>query len=94
MLGRGLKKLMTQSLVSTFRRSVGHIKNMNEENVRVIAEQLEHEPELLTTDRIYKPTYTIEFNREGEALIYSGNPIKNSTIYFKYPYIFCKSINI
>lgn len=38
---------------------------MNEENVRVIAEQIENEPSLLNTDRIYKPTYTIEFNREG-----------------------------
>lgn len=89
MLGRGLRKLLTMPLTNSLRRSIGHIKNMNEENVRVIAEQIEHEPVLLKTDRIYKPTYTIEFNREGEALIYSGNPIKDSTVYFKYPYIFC-----
>lgn len=94
MLSRGLKRLVTSSLAHTVRRSVGHIKNMNEENVRVIAEQMEHEPEILKTNRVYKPTYTIEFNREGEALIYSGNPIKNSTIYFKYPYIFCKHQDI
>jgi hypothetical protein len=89
MIGRGLRKLLTVPLSHSLRRSVGHIKNMNEENVRVIAEQIEHEPTLIKADRIYKPTYTIEFNREGEALIYSGNPIKDSTIYFKYPYIFC-----
>ena len=89
-----LRQLPRPTLLHTLRRSVGHIKNMNEENVRVIAEHLEHEPELLKTDRIYKPTYTIEFNREGEALIYSGNPIKNSTIYFKYPYIFCTHLTI
>ena len=38
------------------------------------------------TDRVYKPSKTIEFNREGELLLYSCDNIKNSTIYFKYPY--------
>ena len=38
------------------------------------------------TDRVYKPSQTIEFNREGELLIYSCDNIKHSTIYFKYPY--------
>jgi len=52
------------------------------------------EPPVQITNRIYKPTYTIEFNREGEVLIYSGNPIKNSTIYFKYPLVFCTVFGI
>ena len=39
------------------------------------------------TDRVYKPSQTIEFNREGELLLYSCDNIKHSTIYFKYPYI-------
>ena len=43
---------------------------------------------LQKTDRIYKPTYSIEFNREGEVLVYSCDPFKHSTIYFKYPYVF------
>ena len=38
------------------------------------------------TDRVYKPSKTIEFNREGELLLYSCDNIKNSTIYLKYPY--------
>lgn len=89
-----VRQLINKPLINTLQRSIGHIKNMNEENVRVIAEQIEHEPTLAKTDRIYKPTYTIEFNREGEALIYSGNPIKDSTVYFKYPYIFCTHLTI
>lgn len=44
------------------------------------------------TDRVYKPTYTIEFNREGEVLLYSANPVTTETIYFKYPYILCNCI--
>lgn len=39
------------------------------------------------TDKVYKPSHTCEFNREGEMLIYSCDNIKNSIIYFKYPYI-------
>jgi hypothetical protein len=38
------------------------------------------------TDKVYKPSKTLEFNRDGEMLIYSCDNIKHSTIYFKYPY--------
>ena len=62
--------------------------------MRAKAEAMVHEPGVIATDRVYKPTYTIEFNREGEVLLYSGNPIKNSTIYFHYPHIFCNPIVI
>jgi hypothetical protein len=88
MLTRNLRLLLQGSLLKP-RRFISHIKDMNEENARVIAEKMSQEPLVLPTDRIYKPTYTIEFNREGEVLIYSGNPIRDSTVYFKYPYIFC-----
>jgi hypothetical protein len=55
----------------------------------VEAERIANLPLIESTDRIYKPTYSIEFNREGEVLLYSANPIRNAQIYFKYPYIFC-----
>lgn len=38
------------------------------------------------TDKVYKPSQTIEFNREGELLLFSCENIKHSTLYFKYPY--------
>jgi len=38
------------------------------------------------TDRVYKPSQTLEFNREGELLLYSCDNVKHSTIYLKYPY--------
>jgi len=50
--------------------------------------EVEHEKPLIEdTSRVYKPTYTIEFNREGEVLLYSSEPTKEMTVYFKYPYI-------
>ena len=92
MLSRSLSHSIKQ-LGTTFkpRYFINHIRNMDEESVKVIAEEMAHEPDVLPNDRIYKPTYTIEFNREGEVLLYSGNPIKNENIYFKFPYIFCIS---
>jgi hypothetical protein len=39
------------------------------------------------TDKVYKPSQTLEFNREGEMLLYSCDNIANSQIYLKYPYI-------
>ncbi len=64
-ISTGLKRLISNSLTGGVRRSIGHIKNMNEENVRVLAEQMVHEPDVEVTNRVYKPSYTIEFNREG-----------------------------
>ena len=39
------------------------------------------------TDKVYKPSKTIEFDRGGELLLFSCDNVKNSTIYLKYPYI-------
>lgn len=89
MLLKGVPKALSKSLLRQAARAVGHIKNMDEENVRVLADEMDKEATVVKTSRVYKPTYTIEFNREGEALIYSANPLKNETIYFKYPYILC-----
>jgi len=36
---------------------------------------------------VYKPSKTIEFDRNGELLLYSVNNIRNSIVYLKYPYI-------
>jgi hypothetical protein len=42
MLSRAVKQLVNSSLTHTARRSMNHIKNMNEENLRVISEQIEN----------------------------------------------------
>lgn len=38
------------------------------------------------TDKVYKPSKTLEFNRQGELLLWSCDNIKHNTIYLKYPY--------
>ena len=38
------------------------------------------------TDKVYKPSQTLEFNREGELLLWSCDNVKHSTVYLKYPY--------
>jgi hypothetical protein len=38
------------------------------------------------TNKVYKPSHTLEFNREGELLLWSCDNIKHSTVYLKYPY--------
>jgi hypothetical protein len=49
---------------------------MMQENLKYDVEQINDLPLFELTDRIYKPTYTIEFNREGEVLLYSCEPTK------------------
>lgn len=39
------------------------------------------------TSKIYKPSSTIEFNREGELLLFSCDNIRLSQVYLKYPYV-------
>ena len=39
------------------------------------------------TDKVYKPSQTLEFGRDGELLLWGCENIKNSTVYLKYPYV-------
>jgi hypothetical protein len=39
------------------------------------------------SDKVYKPSKTIQFDRNGELLLFSCDNIKHSQIYLKYPYI-------
>lgn len=89
MLSRPIRNLLKPLFSQVPKQGINHIKNMNEENMRVRAQEEFEKPILISTDRVYKPTYTIEFNREGEALLYSADPLKHEVVYFRYPYIFC-----
>lgn len=65
---------------------------MLDENLKYEAEEMAKKPLVIENDRVYKPTYTIEFDRTGEVLLYSCEPFKHMTIYFKYPYILYESL--
>ena len=59
MLTKGLKQLFKPAFNNANRRFINHIKNMNEENLRVQVDEISREPAIVKTNRVYKPTYTI-----------------------------------
>ena len=76
------------------RRSFLHIKSMEVEKKRAeVQREFDREDHIESFDRVYKPTYPIEFNRVGEVLLYSVDPFKHYQVYFKYPYIFWESLS-
>jgi len=78
-------------LVNQYTRNINHIRNMVDEKLKYQAEELTNLPIVEQTTRVYKPSYTIEFNRVGEVLVYSCDPFQHMTIYFKYPYVLYES---
>lgn len=65
-----LRSLRPRSMNITPVCSLNHIKNMMEENLKHRVQNNQDTKTLIEKyDRIYKPTYTIEFNREGEVLL-------------------------
>ena len=54
---------------------------MYTEKLKYEIEQEHENPLIEETSRIYKPTYPIEFNREGEVLLYSCEPTKEVIIF-------------
>lgn len=69
-------------------RNFRQAKNLHEIVYTAQAELAQRTAKYLErTDKVYKPSQTIEFNRDGEVLLYSCDNVKNSTIYLKYPYI-------
>lgn len=69
-------------------RNFRQAKNLHEIVYTAQAELAQRTSKYLErTDKVYKPSQTIEFNRDGELLIYSCDNVKNSTVYLKYPYI-------
>lgn len=66
-------------------------KQVQDLNQIVATAQLEEEQRtekfLEYTSKVYKPSSTIEFNREGELLLFSCDNIRLSQVYLKYPYV-------
>lgn len=57
-----------------------HVKNLIEENERaIIQDQHDNAETVEEYDRVYKPSYTIEFDRNGECLLYSCEPLTHVT---------------
>ena len=76
-----------RGLVQQPTRGFRQVKNLHEIVWTAQAELTQRTAKYLErTDKVYKPSHTLEFNRDGELLLYSCDNIKNSTVYLKYPY--------
>lgn len=79
--------MKSKSLTPVPQRGFRQVKNLHEIVYTAQAELSQRTAKYLErTDKVYKPSQTLEFNREGELLLYSCDNVKNSTIYLKYPY--------
>lgn len=80
--------LASSSLYNTQMRAFRQVNNLHEVTWTANLELAQRTSKYLErTNKVYKPSKTIEFNREGELLLYSCDNVKHSQIYFKYPYI-------
>ena len=75
--------IMGQSATRAFRQ----VHNLHEVTFTAQAELDQRTLKYLQrTDKVYKPSQTLEFNREGELLLWSCDNVKNNSVYLKYPY--------
>lgn len=86
---RFLRNKLSQNLLNlTFKRGYHQIKDLNQIVAKAADEEAQRSDKFLEyTHKIYKPSKTITFNRDGEVLLFSCDNLKHSQVYFKYPYI-------
>jgi hypothetical protein len=64
------------------------VKDLTEITYTAQAEHYQRTEKYLEyTTKIYKPSKTITFDRNGEVLLFSCDNFKHSEVYLKYPYI-------
>jgi hypothetical protein len=64
------------------------IKDLNEIMYTATLEEQQRTAKFLEyTTKIYKPSKTITFDRNGEALMYYCDNYKHSKVFTKYPYV-------
>ena len=64
------------------------VKDLTEITYTAEAEYIQRSEKYMEyTTKIYKPSRTITFDRNGEVLLFSCDNFKNSQVYLKYPYI-------
>jgi hypothetical protein len=71
--------------------SVRHYRQVKDLTEITYTAQAEHyqrsEKYLEYTSKVYKPSRTITFDRNGEVLLFSCDNFRHSQVYLKYPYI-------
>ena len=73
-------------------RGYMHIKDMQDEKLRAqLQNDFDNSPVIEEYNRVYKPSYTLEFDRTGELVLFTCDPLRHKSIYFQYPYVFYES---
>jgi hypothetical protein len=68
-------------------RNFSQIKNLSQVMFTASQEEDQRKAKFLEyTHKVYKPSKTITFDRNGEALLFSVDNFKHSQVYLKYPY--------
>ena len=76
-----------QNLRPIITRNYRQIIDIDEEKKRQELQiERDNEEVIEYTDRVYKPTHTIEFNRTGEVVVFTSSPFKQRPIFNVYPY--------
>jgi hypothetical protein len=85
---RVLSKSLTRSVYNFgATKSFSHIKNLAQVMYTAEMEEEQRKAKFLEyTKKVYKPSSTITFDRNGEVLLFSADNFKHSQVYLKYPY--------
>ena len=82
-----MQRKISARLVANIRRNFKQFLSMKRENKRALVQEAFDNQNTISKVAVYKPTYTLEFDRCGELLLYSCDTLRHKTIYFKYPYV-------
>jgi hypothetical protein len=86
------KQIYPIQMRGCLKRNYKHVMDIEEEQKRQLNQEKHDNINIIEyTDRVYKPTHSIEFNRRGEIVLYSATPLRTMTIYTKYPYCLYES---
>lgn len=86
-------KFLTRQLISRgmynhgVTRSYHQVKDLNQIMYTASLEEDQRKGKFLEyTKKVYKPSKTITFDRNGEVLLFSCDNFRHSQVYLKYPY--------
>lgn len=75
------------------KKNYNQVKDLNQTMLTAEMEEAQRKSKFLEyTTKVYKPSKTITFDRNGEVLLYACDNIKHSQVYTKYPYCLIDSL--
>jgi hypothetical protein len=82
-----LNKTTTLTMNSIRKTFSNQVKNLAQVMYTAEMEEEQRKSKFLEyTQKVYKPSKTITFDRNGEVLLFSGDSFKHNQVYLKYPY--------